>query len=133
MRLARYRTVQLMQPGVFYFDRRGAALFGAPVSPGPATFLKAIACRFYGSGDVMLNQLPKPRGFGVDDKPPCSNCAGRMSLTRRGPRPDYGLRYERQIFTCFGCDQEVERIVDANANNPIEHINCTADIEGAVR
>jgi hypothetical protein len=78
----------------------------------------------------MLNQLPKPRRFGVDDKPPCSNCAGRMSLTRRGPAPDYGLRYERQIFTCFGCDQEVERVVDANANNPIEHINCTPALPG---
>jgi hypothetical protein len=39
----------------------------------------------------------------------------------RGPDPDYGLRYERQIFTCFGCDQEIERVVDANANNPVEY------------
>jgi hypothetical protein len=68
----------------------------------------------------MLNQPRNPRGFGVGDKPPCSNCAGRMSLTRRGPDPDYGLRYERQTFTCFECDQEVERVVDANANNPVE-------------
>ena len=76
----------------------------------------------------MLTQLPKPRRFGVDDKPPCPNCGRRMSLPRRGPDPDYGLRYERQMFTCFGCDQEIERVVDANANNPIEYR--LADHEG---
>ena len=76
----------------------------------------------------MLNQVPQPRRFGVDDKPPCPNCGRRMSLTRRGPDPDYGLRYERQMFTCFGCDQEIERVVDANANKPVEYR--LADHEG---
>ena len=33
-----------------------------------------------------------------------------------------------QIFTCFGCDQEIERVVDSNANYPVEYR--LADHEG---
>ena len=32
------------------------------------------------------------------------------------------------MFTCFGCDQEIERVVDANANKPLEYR--LADHEG---
>jgi hypothetical protein len=66
----------------------------------------------------MLDQTQKPRSFGVDDKPSYPNCGKRLSLTGRGPHIDYELRYERQIFTCFGCDQEFDRIIEAEGNNP---------------
>ena len=61
----------------------------------------------------MRDQLGKPRNFGVNDKPLCRNCGKPMFLTRRSPAADYALQYERQKFTCPGCDQESERVVDA--------------------
>jgi hypothetical protein len=64
----------------------------------------------------MFDQLEKPRNFGVNDKPLCTNCGWPTSLSRRSP-DDFDRRYERQIFTCFGCDREIERIVDANGNS----------------
>lgn len=61
----------------------------------------------------MRNQLGNPRDFGVNDKPRCPNCGEPMFLMRRSPAADYALQYERQKFTCPGCDGESERIVDA--------------------
>jgi hypothetical protein len=62
----------------------------------------------------MSNQLGNSRNFGVNDKPPCSNCGVLTFLTRRSPAADYARQYERQIFTCLGCEQEIERIVGAD-------------------
>jgi Zn finger protein HypA/HybF involved in hydrogenase expression len=64
----------------------------------------------------MRDQLGNPRGFGVSDKPRCPNCGEPMFLTRRSPAGDHALQYERQTFTCPGCKQEFERIVDAGGN-----------------
>ena len=36
-----------------------------------------------------------------------------VRLTRRSPAAPYELQLERQTFTCLECDQEFERIVDA--------------------
>jgi hypothetical protein len=66
----------------------------------------------------MRNQLGNPRDFGVNDKPRCPNCGEPMFLMRRSPAADYALQYERQKFTCPGCNQESERVVDA-AGKPI--------------
>jgi hypothetical protein len=66
----------------------------------------------------MPYQLRKPRSFGADERPSCPNCGNGMSLTRRSPDGHYGLRYERQIFTCAACDYQIERSVDADGNAP---------------
>ena len=63
----------------------------------------------------MFDQLEKPRNFGVNDKPPCANCGRPTSLIRRSP-DDLDRRYERQIFVCFKCSREAERVVDAEGN-----------------
>jgi hypothetical protein len=67
----------------------------------------------------MLNLTRKPRGFGVDDKPRCTNCGAWTFLTRRSPAAEYAIEYERQTFTCPGCGQEFERVVDAEGK-PVE-------------
>jgi transposase-like protein len=61
----------------------------------------------------MLKQPRNPRGFGVDDKPRCPNCGELTFLTRRAPAAEYALEYERQTFTCPGCERQFERVVDA--------------------
>ena len=61
----------------------------------------------------MLNQPRNPRSFGVDDKPRCPNCGELTSLTRRAPAAEHALEYERQTFTCLGCERQFERLVDA--------------------
>jgi hypothetical protein len=61
----------------------------------------------------MLNQPRKPRGFGVDDKPRCPNCRELTFITRRAPAAEHALEYEQQTFTCFGCEREFKRVVDA--------------------
>jgi ribosomal protein S27AE len=61
----------------------------------------------------MLNLTRNPRGFGVDDKPRCTNCGALTFLTRRSPAGEHALAYERQTFTCPGCGQELERVIDA--------------------
>ena len=66
----------------------------------------------------MRNQLGNSRDFGVNDKPRCPNCGEPMFLMRRSPAADYALQYERQKFTCPGCNQEFERVVDA-AGKPV--------------
>lgn len=52
--------------------------------------------------------------FGTQDKPPCANCGTRTFLTRRSPAAKQALKYERQTFTCPGCQREFDRIVDAD-------------------
>jgi hypothetical protein len=64
----------------------------------------------------MLNQLRKPQGFGVGDRPRCLNCGNATSLTRRAPATDSALEYEQQTFTCFDCEREFRRVVDARGN-----------------
>ena len=64
----------------------------------------------------MFDQLQKTRNFGVNDKPPCADCGQRTSLIRRSP-DDFDLRYERQIFACFKCNREIERVVDAEGRS----------------
>jgi hypothetical protein len=64
----------------------------------------------------MLNQLRKPRGFGVGDRPRCLNCGETTSLTRRTPAAEYALEFEEQTFTCFGCEREFRRVVDARGH-----------------
>jgi hypothetical protein len=66
-----------------------------------------------GRGTLMLNQPLKPRRFGVDDKPRCLSCGELTFLTRRAPAAEHALEYERQTFTCPGCEREFERVVDA--------------------
>ena len=61
----------------------------------------------------MLNQSRNPRGFGADDKPRCPNCGEPTSLTGRAPASENALEYEQQTFTCFGCERQFERLVDA--------------------
>jgi DNA-directed RNA polymerase subunit RPC12/RpoP len=61
----------------------------------------------------MSNQLRKPRGFGVGDKPRCLNCGKPTSLTRRAPAAESVLEYEQQTFTCFDCEREFTRVVDS--------------------
>jgi hypothetical protein len=65
----------------------------------------------------MFDQLDKPRNFGVNDKPPCANCGQPTSLIRRSP-DHFDRRCERQIFACFKCDNEVERLVDESGKFP---------------
>ena len=67
----------------------------------------------------MLRLTRNPRGFGVDDKPRCTNCGALTFLTRRSPAAEHALEYERQTFTCPGCVQEFERVVDAEGK-PVE-------------
>jgi Zn finger protein HypA/HybF involved in hydrogenase expression len=64
----------------------------------------------------MWDQRGNPRLFGVDDKPRCLNCGELEFLTRRSPAGEHALEYERQTFTCPGCKQEFERVVDADGN-----------------
>jgi hypothetical protein len=75
--------------------------------------------RHRAGGTVMRDQLGNPRSFGVDDKPRCTNCGALTFLTRRSPAADHALGYERQTFTCPGCGQEFERVVDADGK-PVE-------------
>ena len=64
----------------------------------------------------MFDQLQETRNFGVNDKPPCKNCGRPTSLIRRSP-DDLDLRCERQIFACFKCGHEIERVVDAEGRS----------------
>jgi hypothetical protein len=66
----------------------------------------------------MSFQRESPREFGVDDKPSCVNCKGRMSLTRRTPDANHGLDHELQFFSCRACDHSMERVVNAAGNPP---------------
>jgi hypothetical protein len=61
----------------------------------------------------MLNNSRGVRHFGAHDKPLCTTCGEPTFLTRRSPAAPYELQLERQTFTCLECDQEFERIVDA--------------------
>ena len=74
-----------------------------------------IGSGWAGGLEIMFDQLEKPRNFGVNDKPPCANCGRPTSLIRRSP-DDLDRRYERQIFVCFKCSREAERVVDAEGN-----------------
>jgi predicted RNA-binding Zn-ribbon protein involved in translation (DUF1610 family) len=69
-----------------------------------------------GRGGTVMDDLGGsfPRNFGVDDKPRCPNCGELAFLSRRSPAGEHALEYERQRFTCPGCGQEHERIVDAD-------------------
>jgi hypothetical protein len=62
----------------------------------------------------MNNDVRNTRRFGAHDRPPCANCGERTFLTRRSPASAYALKLERQTFTCRRCDQDFERIVDAD-------------------
>ena len=64
---------------------------------------------------MMFDQLQKPRNYGVNDKPLCKYCGQPTSLIRRSPC-EFIRRSERQIFACFRCSRESERIVDAEGN-----------------
>jgi hypothetical protein len=66
----------------------------------------------------MPHELLEPRLVGADDKVICLNCGNPMRLRNRGPDPAYGLRYERQTFTCAICDFRVERSVDTEGKPP---------------
>jgi hypothetical protein len=63
------------------------------------------------AGFERTARLREPRGFGVDDKPRCPNCGELTFLTRRAPAAEYALEYERQTFTCPGCERQFEREV----------------------
>jgi hypothetical protein len=41
-----------------------------------------------------------------------------MCLRNRNPDAAYGLRYERQTFTCAACDFRIERSIDADGKPP---------------
>jgi len=71
----------------------------------------------------MLNQPRNPRGFGVDDKPRCPNCGELTFLTRRAPAAEYALEYERQTFTCPGCERQFERVVDAKGRRRLSPLS----------
>ena len=58
----------------------------------------------------------RQRDFGVKDHPACPKCGKAMVLVRRTPHPEYGSAFERQTFTCFACDREIERSADAYGN-----------------
>jgi hypothetical protein len=68
----------------------------------------------------MGNDLRSARRFGAHDKPLCANCGNRTFLTRRSPAAAYALHLERQIFTCLECDQDFERVVDADGNAALD-------------
>ncbi len=74
----------------------------------------------------MFDQLQKARNFGANDKPPCANCGSPTSLIRRSP-DDFDRRYERQIFACFNCNYEIERVVDESGNFPALARSLAAD------
>ena len=65
-------------------------------------------------GPYMTNDARNARRFGAHDKPPCANCGNRTFLTRRSPAASYALQLERQTFTCLECDEDFERVVDAD-------------------
>src|SRR6516162_4172732 len=96
-----------------------------PLCPGSATdpssyrHIRNLICFQRVGGPLMLNLTRNPRGFGVDDKPRCTNCGALTFLTRRSPAAEQALAYERQTFTCPGCGQDFERIVDAEGK-PVE-------------
>jgi hypothetical protein len=46
--------------------------------------------------------MPEPRPFGVEDRPPCPSCGAEMHLFRRSPEPIYH-GYEVQMFSCMKC------------------------------
>jgi C4-type Zn-finger protein len=75
---------------------------------GPQTDL---APPVYGMGDMPVVQ--PSHDFGADDRLPCPECGGEMSLTHRSPHPDYGVEYEAQTFTCSTCLYELERTVNS--------------------
>ena len=62
----------------------------------------------------MIDDARSTHRFGAHDKPPCANCGNRLFLTRRSPAAFYALQLDRQTFTCLECDQDFERIVDAD-------------------
>ena len=61
----------------------------------------------------MTDYVPNARRFGAHDKPLCANCGSRTFLTRRSPAAAYAVQLERQTFTCLECEQNFERVVDA--------------------
>ena len=102
---------------------RLARCAASPALPCPAidtfpTFKPVVLQIGLGGARFMRDQLGNPRDFGVNDKPRCPNCGEPMFLMRRSPAADYALQYERQKFTCPGCNQESERVVDV-AGKPI--------------
>jgi len=85
--------------------------------PPVATFASPYSC-VSGVGGHMPHQLLELRCSGADDKPTCPNCGNAMRLRNSSPDPAYGLRYERQTFTCAACDFRIERSVDADGKPP---------------
>ncbi len=61
----------------------------------------------------MLNSSGNARCFGAHDRPVCANCGNWTFVTRRSPAADYAVQLERQTLTCLECDQDFERVVDA--------------------
>ena len=55
--------------------------------------------------------IPEPRPFGVEDRPPCPSCSAEMRLFRRSPEPVH-RGYEVQIFCCMKCNAEFIRTAD---------------------
>ena len=50
--------------------------------------------------------------FGSNNKIACPKCSSTMYLIRRGPHPQFGPCWERQIFACSKCHYEIERSAD---------------------
>jgi len=104
----------------------GATLAAAAEGPTSEAILFArlptsshIPTRLLAWGWGMSNQQLQSPSFGAIDRPMCPHCGERAHLTRRSPHPDYGLRYEQQLFMCSACDHTIERIVDASGD-PLE-------------
>jgi hypothetical protein len=66
----------------------------------------------------MPHELLEPRLVGADVKLICLHCGNPMRLRNRSPDAAYGLRYERQTFTCAICDFRIERSVDTEGKPP---------------
>ena len=56
---------------------------GCCVDQSFSRHIRSSICPNRVGGPLMLNQPRNPRGFGVDDKPRCTNCGTLTFLTRR--------------------------------------------------
>ena len=96
---------------------------GCCVDQSSSRHIRSSICPNLVGGPLMLNQPRNPRGFGVDDKPRCPNCGELTFLTRRAPAAEYALEYERQTFTCPGCERQFERVVDAKGKRRLSPLS----------
>lgn len=52
--------------------------------------------------------------FGTADRLVCQKCGQGMYIVRRSPDNILGPEYEKHIFECMNCGDQISRLIDRN-------------------